>query len=552
MEKAICLLLSGLAAASTAQSTRDIFVNASEIMGTLKNLQGVNSADTSYSTPGNWTQDTFYNKDPSIGALFPDYAIEHVLIYTFPDVFLGWGKSGVDGDPMVNANYNWTGADDYMQFVTDNGAKATIQFNPTNGTSSNVSSPERLAQIGYMITDRYMNGAHDSGFENAIELFEFLPEADLTRSRFSNVTYENYFAYFAAFSRAVAEASDEAGVAAWGGNQIYPVDTNYSVSDPYVRRFYTDCHDQNVPIKAASFHFTNTQFSFDPYDIIRVVDKFRAEVLVPASLPDLEIWATEYELAPFPILPTSRSALASFNDSAFFASYTLGVVSHPILANSMFAQDTSIDQVLPWPGFGYNGTGAGGQPFPGFFNRSSSGPVPLNAAKAWKLQGKLVTETRNRLNVTGSSEDGFAALAGVSSDASKVQVLLNNYQFDFDIATEITAQLAPILNTSASAYPLLQDNGLLNGEATCFITGACMTFHQAAIRNNTSNAYRLSLVGLHWLESDSYELQIHRVANGVTNSTYFQKTGQGNIIDLTVPFPANAQDLVTVSKLSSQ
>ena len=127
------LLLGGFIVTSIAQSTRNILVNASEIVGTLKNLQGkysllnplittlsendtnvgINQASTApiavrrilkpkdlepewlphilrtlneltiltaYSTPGEWSQDTFYNKDPAIGALFPDYAIKHVLI----------------------------------------------------------------------------------------------------------------------------------------------------------------------------------------------------------------------------------------------------------------------------------------------------------------------------------------------------------------------------------------------------------------------------------------------------------------------------------------
>lgn len=104
-----------------------------------------------------------------------------------------------------------------------------------------------------------------------------------------------------------------------------------------------------------------------------------------------------------------------------------------------------------------------------------------------------------------------------------------------------------------------------------------MTFHQATVRNNTSKAYNISVVGLPWKESDGYELKVRRVANGVTNSTYLQRTGQGNVIgeflfpcqmiiqtygclsaiscltnsaDLTVPFPPNAQDLITVQKLS--
>lgn len=107
----------------------------------------------------------------------------------------------------------------------------------------------------------------------------------------------------------------------------------------------------------------------------------------------------------------------------------------------MYAQDTSIEQVMPWPGFGYNGTGAGGQPFHGFFNRSSNGPIPLSAAKTLLLQANLVTQSPNRVEVQGSSDDGFAVLAGLSTDNTKLQVLLNNYQLNYDIATEITAQI---------------------------------------------------------------------------------------------------------------
>lgn len=44
--------------------------------------------------------------------------------------------------------------------------------------------------------------------------------------------------------------------------------------------------------------------TFVAYDIKRIADKFRAEVLEPAGLPDLPVWATEYEPAPFPALPT--------------------------------------------------------------------------------------------------------------------------------------------------------------------------------------------------------------------------------------------------------
>lgn len=114
----------------------------------------------------------------------------------------------------------------------------------------------------------------------------------------------------------------------------------------------------------------------------------------------------------------------------------------------MYAQDTSIEQVMPWPGFGYNGTGAGSQPFHGFFNRSSNGPIPLSAAKALLLQANLVGQSPNRVKVQGSSDDGFAVLAGVSTDNTKLQILLNNYQLNYDIVTQTTTQIVshPMLN----------------------------------------------------------------------------------------------------------
>ncbi|RHZ51794.1 uncharacterized protein CDV56_104249 [Aspergillus thermomutatus] len=200
---------------------------------------------------------------------------------------------------------------------------------------------------------------------------------------------------------------------------------------------------------------------------------------------------------------------------------------------------------MPWPGFGYNGTGAGAQPFQGFFNRSSSGPpIPLNAAKALLLQADLVTKTPKRVEAQGSSPDGFAVLAGRSADNKTVQVLLNNYKFDYDIALEITPQIVPSLNTSTTAYPLLQDNGLMNGESACFVTGACLTFPQPTWRNNTSQSYHLKLVNLPWKKTDSYKLEVRRVADADAEDVYLAKQGRGNVIAAihldSISLPVNA------------
>jgi hypothetical protein len=51
-------------------------------------------------------------------------------------------------------------------------------------------------------------------------------------------------------------------------------------------------------------HLSRYGLTLAAYDIKRITDKFRAEVLMPAGLPELPVWATEYEPAPFPALPT--------------------------------------------------------------------------------------------------------------------------------------------------------------------------------------------------------------------------------------------------------
>ena len=181
--------------------------------------------------------------------------------------------------------------------------------------------------------------------------------------------------------------------------------------------------------------------------------------------------------------------------------------------------------------------------------------MPLNVAAAWKLQADLVLNTPDRLLLNGSSPDGFAALAGRSGSKDKVQVLLNNYQLNYDIVREIAALTVPLLNTSTTAYPLIQPNGLFNGEQACFQPGTqfflsvCQTYVQATIRNNTSTAYKLIVENLPWDKTPTYEVDIQRVGGGMVHQIHQVVEDVGNSINITVPFPANTQDLISISKL---
>ncbi|KAL3453409.1 hypothetical protein BJX65DRAFT_302314 [Aspergillus insuetus] len=212
---------------------------------------------------------------------------------------------------------------------------------------------------------------------------------------------------------------------------------SYTLYKPFVSRFYKDCKAQNVPLKAATFHFSNAQFSFDPYDVRRVTENFREQVLIPAGFPDLPISMTEYGPNPSGVKPTSKEALDAYNDPAFTASFTLGT--------AIYSQDSPITQVFTWPGFGWGGSGAGNATFVPWFEKSANGSViALNQALAWALQAQLLRETPERVSVEeGSSSDGFAVLAGRSLARDTVHVLLNNYQASYEMIRENTNGIVP-------------------------------------------------------------------------------------------------------------
>lgn len=111
----------------------------------------------------------------------------------------------------------------------------------------------------------------------------------------------------------------------------------------------------------------------------------------------------------------------------------------------MYAQDTSIKHTILYPGLSYGGWGAGGFWYQGFFNKSTDDkPLRRNIATAWLNYIQLLNRTPNRLELTGSSPDGFAALAGRSHDENKIQIFLNNYQLNRGIPQEITSELVGI------------------------------------------------------------------------------------------------------------
>lgn len=173
------------------------------------------------------------------------------------------------------------------------------------------------------------------------------------------------------------------------------------------------------------------------YDIKTVTDHLRINILAPAGLPDLPIYVTHVQPNPR-AMPVEPHLDAYAYDAAFLASFQIGT--------AMYAQDTSLEVIFPWAGFSYGGIAGASVFFMGFFNKTvDNETLPLNAARAVSLQNTLIRDTPVRLQVDGHSPEGFAALSGVSEDGRKIQVLLNNYQLDYDLPRAISKAFVRVL-----------------------------------------------------------------------------------------------------------
>ncbi|CAI7612304.1 unnamed protein product [Penicillium glandicola] len=530
------VLVIGAVEASTGMlDYHSISVNASIVTGTLKNHQGTNNAKVPTS---NDESDSINDATAAVQTHWRNSSVKNVMIYTFPDVFTG---DYTDGDAYDADNYNFTLADERVQYVIDGGATASAQFQ--EAADFTLFSAEFLEGIGYMITERYVNGATNSGFTDAIELWDFYPEEDKLYDATIDSDYAASLIAYTAFSKGVARASNSTGCGAWGFKRLWTPSANYTLPDPWKESFFADLAANRTPIKAATFHWDATMFSWDPYEIVTATKQFRELYLTPNGFEDLPIWITEHNRNPLGILPTTESALAAYNDPASFASWVIAV--------AMYGQDADAERVMSWTGLGYGGYGWGNAYFQAWYNQTDSGDIALNAGSAWVLSGDFVTNTPNRLAVVGSSDNGFTALAGISSDEKEVQVLLNNYQVDYDIVKVESPKCGfafiltlytqvPTLETSTSTDPIYQENGLFNGEQACIIFYddlACTTFTQATIRDNTATAYKLNIENLPWSSSTNYTAKIKRVGGDSILETYKIVAGTGTSLSKTMPLP---------------
>jgi hypothetical protein len=164
----------------------------------------------------------------------------------------------------------------------------------------------------------------------------------------------------------------------------------------------------------------------------------------------------------------------------------------------MIAQDADVEQCLPWTGVGYGFFGGGHAFFEPYYTRSAdpSQPDMMNPiGAAWQISGQFLFNMTSRVPITGCDE-GFAGLAGMSSDRKQIAILLSNYQVSDELLRDLNEAYYRAMDKCCQESNYLA-GGLLAGEYYQFQSppappGLALTGPRPSFGQNRTDNYGIS------------------------------------------------------------
>ncbi len=364
-----------------------ITVNAAEVTGTIRSLQGINAGPR-----GKDRQSHMFRQYEDIGVDYVrthDYygpADMHVL---FPDL---------QADPDDESSYNFTSTDRELEAIKRVGAEVLFRLGESWGfphAPVAYIAPEdhqAWAEAAVHVAKHYNDGWAD-GFHWGIKYWEVWNEPDI--SLFWTGTRDEYFQLYEAVARALKayDPTLKVGGPSWCCDQTFFKD------------FLAYCRDHDVPLDFVSWHYYGGPIAL----LERAVGVQQA--LDTYGFTDAENLLTEWNVSVEGNYEHLRDATG--------AAYTALVLSH--------LQDTSVTIANRYRGDG----GLGMFSTEGFYTK----PAYSFLAFRWML------ETPQRLAVEAPLTYNWSALAGLgeTSEVSEtsevwsptVQILLSNYASNY-------------------------------------------------------------------------------------------------------------------------
>lgn len=488
-----CGIAGSLPGRTGSNGLREVLVDASKVIGTIRSFQGVNCGPY-----------PLMNRLTRVSRQYEDLGIDIVRTHDFfgpTDIDAKWtnpdriassvGASGLkvifpnwDADPEKEESYNFGPSDRVIKAIVDSGAD--VYWRIGRSWSADPEPPtdfNKFANIVKHVAMHYNNGWAD-GFNFNIRYWEFWNEPDLKESWFPGFarefwtgTPQQFYHLYEKVAHALKNLDPELKVGACG--KAAPL-----LAGPYREGLIRYCASNDVPLDFFSWHHYHDR-SFDPFDMVRIGDKYR-ELLDTAGFTATEIHVSEWNMN-LTMANKGPHHQASMENAAFTG------------AALIYLQDSKVSRTFYYRG---DSTIMGLFDFNGGYRKK---------AYTYKATG-LMLATPKRLVVTGADTLGFGVMAGKSIDGSSVHILISNY--------EIPIKFRNVKNR--------QDPG---------------SYNRKNISYSNNLGYNLTVKNLPWGKAE-FSVKRYRVSDTNDFKLIKESTQRGGTFKIEKPLPPPALELI--------
>jgi len=490
-------LLCGLFAAGDSGQMRTVEVDAGQVIGTIRSLQGVNGGPLGIVPAA-----------PDVSKQYRDLRIDLVRTHDFfgpADIDARWpnpdpiakavradGSKSIfprwEADPQQESGYNWGPTDRVLGAIV--GCGAEVYYRIGRSWSAEPGPPadfDKYADVVKHVAMHYNDG-WSHGFRYKIRYWEFWNEPDVKQAWGPNVrafwsgTPEQFYRLYEKVARTLKAYDPALKVGA-------PAQAAGGFKGPYREGLIAYCAARKVPLDFFSWHRYTTA-TYDPYDFARIGQEVRG-LLDAGGFRSAENIVDEWNLSTVS-MSKAFAERASAENAAFLA------------AALSYMQDSPVDRALVYRG------DAGKA---GLFERDGS---YRKTAYAFKALGAML-DTPQRLAVTGADNLGFAVLAGRSADNTSLQVLISNYEIPQAYRNRPQARAA------AGGLPRRKD-----------------------IRYQDNRGYVLKVRQLPW-GNGKFRVARYRTTS-TENWAEVRGSGEGETFEISNPLPPPGFELIAIRK----
>jgi xylan 1,4-beta-xylosidase len=471
--------------ASQPELYRTITVDAGKVIGTIRDLQGINLGPLSSSSNRDYSKE------------YRDMKISLVRNHDFggpTDIDgsrYGTSLDGIifpdwDADPEKEESYVFGPSDRIIKGIIECGANVYYRLGRTFRTDPTPPPDfDKFANVCKHIVMHYIEG-WANGFHFNIPYWELWNEPNIQPIWRPGDNFPipwgapaiKFFQLYEKVARTLKSYNSNLKVGACGLAE--------GQRESYFREgFIRYCADNQVPLDFFSWHFYPTE-SHDPYDLVRISRVVR-DVLDSNGFQNAENHCTEWNG-----VLTDWNKRFEMNPAAFTASALI------------YAQDALDVSII----YSINGMFSSGDTL-------SYGSSYTKAAYVIKANGEML-RTPQRIKVTGDDTYGFGVLAGRSEDERIVQVLISNFEIDRSNARPRIDEPCSQSISLRKIFPYKNNQG-----------------------------YELTIKNLPW-KNKGYTIHRYRISNTNNYDLLGEASDSGEVFIETNPLPPPSVELITL------